>query len=142
MALSSVEDQKKMSQGLPPSVQHFIADHIDSIEQLEVLLLLAKDVNRWWSVEELSVELRSTPRSIRKRLDDLCFLKLARRNEGEPERFAYLVADAKLAETVSELARLYRQYRLAVVDLIFRKPRNKMLKFSQAFRLKGDDDAG
>ena len=56
--------------------------------------------------------------TIRKRLDDLCLLKLAQRSDGEPERFEFRVADEKQGETVSELGRLYRQYRLAVVELL------------------------
>lgn len=131
-----------MSQRLPPDVQAFVTDHIDSIEQLEVLLLLCKEPERVWSLEQLSSELRGSPRSIRRRLDDLCAMKLAQLTTGTPDTFRYQPDDERKAATVAALAGLYRTYRVAITELIFRSSKSKMLTFARAFRIKGDDDGG
>ena len=43
-----------MSEQLPDDVQRFIIEHINSVEQLEALLLVRSDPARVWTTEEVS----------------------------------------------------------------------------------------
>ncbi len=60
-----------MSSGISRAVEQFIHDNINSVEQLEVLLLLAADPQREWTATRVSQELRIQPESAANRLADL-----------------------------------------------------------------------
>ena len=54
-----------------PEFRAFVNKFINSIEQIEVLLILRANPERVWTVDEISAIMRSTPNSIRSRLDAL-----------------------------------------------------------------------
>jgi hypothetical protein len=56
---------------LSQRVQRFLMTHIDSIEKLEVLLLLRSRTERQWAASEVALELRITEPSAAARLEDL-----------------------------------------------------------------------
>src|SRR3954451_7900715 len=101
--------------GLPDIVRRLIAEHIVSVEQLEVLLLLRSRPERSWTGQQASEQVRSGADSVARRLTDLCkrgFLApegAGYRYSPPPERVAALDA----------LARAYAERRHQVIELIF-----------------------
>ena len=59
-----------MADGLTDEIKAFIADHIRSVEQLEILLLLQRNPGREWSAADVSKELYVSPESTATRLAD------------------------------------------------------------------------
>lgn len=49
--------------GLPvtPEAEYFIERAVDSIHELEILILLRRSSDRFWRVDEIAAELRMTP---------------------------------------------------------------------------------
>jgi DNA-binding IclR family transcriptional regulator len=92
----------------------FIRDHIDSLEQLEVLLHLRARADREWTPAELNAELKSTPASVTRRLESLERRGLAARTGADG--FSFASADAA---TVDQLAACYASRRVAVIEAIF-----------------------
>ncbi|HEX3465915.1 MAG TPA: hypothetical protein VHS78_17845 [Candidatus Elarobacter sp.] len=109
---------------------------IDSVELLEVLLLLREDRARAWTAEQLSAELRSSPHSIARRLAHLQRRRLAAVESGS-WRYAGAAKDDRL---VRRLAELYRERPTTVIDFIFSPPSDTLQSFSDAFKV-GDGDA-
>lgn len=122
---------------LPQQVRAFVADHINSVEQLEVLLLLARDGSRAWTVEEVASELVTTPHSVAIRLDDLRQHRLL---VTEDEAYRYEPSSSEARAAVNELAAIYPKRRVSVINLIFSTPDDRLRSFSDAFRLRRDKD--
>lgn len=122
-------------------MRRLIADSIDSVEQLEILLLLLQHPERTWGAESVARELRISPLSAGDRLEDLTRDALLAR-VGGGEEYRYAPGSAELDEAVRGLATAYTERRVTVINLIFSKPVDKIRTFADAFRLrkKGDDN--
>src|ERR687892_1896857 len=108
-----------MASGIPGSVRQLIAQHIESVEQLEVLLHLRANADRAWTADEVAQALHIQPDSAGRRLDDL-------RARGfcavEGDRYRYSPALPAVDGVVGDLARVYSTHRVSVISLIFSKP--------------------
>jgi hypothetical protein len=118
--------------GLPENVHHFLHQNIDSVEQLEVLLLLWRTPARGWTSEEVATAVYSHPTSVVRRLALLLGQGLLR--EREPGCYQYAPRTADLHETVSHLDHMYRERRVAVITLIASKPIENVRAFSEGGR--------
>jgi len=120
--------------GLPQDVHRFLYQNIDSVEQLEVLLLLLHSPERGWGTEEVARELYSHPASIARRLALLLGQGLLR--ETDPGCYQYAPRTDELHTTVLRVAEMYRERRVAVVTLIASRPIENVRAFSDAFRIR------
>ena len=118
---------------IPPRVQRFISTHIDSIEKLEVLLLLRGQSGRTWTGAAVAQELRIAEESARHRLEDLCGRGLL---SCEGDAFSYAPGGGADAQAIDELATTYAQRRVSVISFIFSRPTDRLKSFADAFRLK------
>jgi hypothetical protein len=119
-------------------VRRFIHDNINSVEQLEVLLLLRAEPHTDWNAEEVSRRLFTVPDSVSTRLEDLHALGLLKRGEGSGTTaiYCYGPQDMKSDEAIAKLDRLYRERKDTVIQLIFSRPPDRIQTFSDAFRLR------
>ena len=127
---------------LPPRVQRFIESHIDSIEKLEVLLLLRNQPARAWTAAAVAQELRIMEASAMGRLEDLCARGLVSCEGGTPATYRFAPTAADDAQAVTELATTYATRRVSVITFIFSQPMDRIRSFANAFRLKKDPSDG
>lgn len=127
------------SSGIPPEVLDLIALHIDSVEQLEVLLLLHGTRDRSWTPAAASEELRTNESSTRERLADLAHHGLVALDR-PPDQYRYLPRTPEQARAVAGLAEAYATRRVSVITHIFAKPLDKIRSFADAFRLRRESD--
>ena len=86
-------------------MRRLIADHIDSVEQLEILLLLYQHPERAWTAEAVARELRDLALSAGDRLEDLARGGAPGPGAGEPRRStATPRSSPQLDEAVAGLA--------------------------------------
>ena len=122
--------------GIPEPVCRFIGAQINSLEQLEVLLLLRRLPEQAWTVEEVSRQLGSSLMSIASRIDDLAAAGLISRREGDAgPTYRYEPDDPRVLALVDGVADAYKVRRLAVIDLIYGKPGRDIRSFSDAFKI-------
>ena len=126
-----------MTSGIPEEVRRFLLQCIDSVEQLEVLLLLHGSPAVLWSPEAVATTLYSNPDSIARRLAGLHAKELLEAAAASSYRYSPKTAD--LDATVLLLAETYRQRRVAVITVIASKPMENVRAFSDAFRLRKKD---
>jgi hypothetical protein len=119
--------------GVPAPVRRFIASHIVSVAQLEVLLLLRAAADKEWTAAEVARALVTQPEAASGWLDDLLGHGLATENGA---RYRYAPADAELERTVDALAESYANYRVAVIGLIFGRPSTSVTRLADAFRIR------
>lgn len=126
---------------LPDDVKKLIADHIVSVEQLEVLLLLHAEAGREWSAKTVADQIRTSESSAATRLADLRARGFLDEAGGSPTTYRYAPAP-KRARDVDLLAQVYAQKRYTVIDLIFSKPIDNLRVYADAFRFRKDDSDG
>jgi hypothetical protein len=114
----------------------FINKNINSVEQIEVLLILRANPERVWTVDEISAIMRSTPNSIRARLESLAAKKLSTPVDGQGFRYS---ASGRLDAMVEVLAEEYGRRRFSVIELVFSRP-DAARQFADAFRLRDEED--
>lgn len=117
--------------GLSDVVVRFIGDNIESVEQLEVLLLLRREAARSFSPGAVGRELRIAEGSAAGRLVDLHARGLLQREAAEEYR--YRPESAALDDAVARLSAAYAERRVSIINLIFSKPTEKIRSFADAF---------
>ncbi len=101
---------------MPAPVRRFIASHIVSVAQLEVLLLLRAAADKEWTAAEVARALVTQPEAADGWLEDLSQRGLAAESGGS---YRYAPASKELDRTVDSLAESYATYRVAVLFLGF-----------------------
>lgn len=117
---------------IPAEVKDFIFRYIDSVEQLEILLLLFSDAQKWWSSTEVSDFLRSNKNSIEKRLELLIAQKLV--VQDSESECSFHSADERLTKVIGALSEVYKIHKYRILEMIF-SPMKKSRDFADAFRL-------
>lgn len=110
--------------------------HIDSIEKLEVLLLLRAMTEREWTASAVAQELRITEASAAARLEDLNAGRLLIGSGEAPEVYRYSPASSEDVRSIAELAAAYAERRVSVITFIFSRPQTRVRGFADAFLLK------
>jgi hypothetical protein len=123
--------------GVPAPVRRFIAGHIESVGQLEVLLLLRAAADKEWTTDEVARAVVTQPASAAGWLEQLAGDGLV---SMAGERFRYSPPSGDVERAIDELAESYAKYRVAVIGLIFSKPSERVRDFPEAFRLKRPRD--
>jgi hypothetical protein len=118
---------------LSADVRHFLTNHIVSVEELELLLVLYRERGRDWSAPELTSQLRSQNASIERWLGILQSLGLAAENGG---RWRFAAASEALETQVAAVAAAYQERWTKVIEFIYFKPNEKLLSFTRAFDLR------
>lgn len=132
-----------MAKQLPARTANFIRRYINSLEQLEILLLLSSAPDRRLSVEEIYEEIRSNRDSIQRRLDQMTAQGLVEPSGREEQRvFRYKAATPELVEAIEELSVVYKEHRVTVIELIFAEPPSPIQGFADAFRIRKDENNG
>jgi hypothetical protein len=126
-----------MSDDLPAELRRFIHDHIGSIAQLELLLLLAGDPGKELSAEEAARVCYVTVDAARGIFEAMRADGLVALQPDGSYRFA--PRDAAWQAQVQTLAEYYAQRRLTVTHAIYSRPADALQRFADAFRLKRDN---
>lgn len=125
-------------EALPTEISDFIQRHINSLEELEILLLFFAEPEARLDAETINTSIRSSTAAIAHRLIELSnrgFLK-----EVEPNFFKYSPANEDLARGVGLLSSAYKERRVKVIEAIFTKPLSGIREFAKAFKFRGGDD--
>lgn len=124
---------------IPDDVRDFLFRYIDSIAQLEALLLLRVDPGCAWSAETLAKRLYITTQEaavVLERLTADSFLAAAPDALGD---YQYRPASGELTTMIDRVATLYAKYLIPVTHLIHGKPRTRVQEFADAFKLRKGD---
>jgi hypothetical protein len=120
-----------LEKSISPAVQQFIAQNIHSVEQLEILCLLGKHQSESWQAAAIYKHIKSNENSISGRLKIFAREKVVILAGEETYRLS-----PAYHEIVVELARIYGERPVTVLELIYKKPQPSMQDFSDAFRFK------
>jgi DNA-binding IclR family transcriptional regulator len=122
---------------LPSDVEQLLREHIRSIETLEILLWLREEPDRTWTIAEVYQKVRSSERSVSQNLEELSRRGLLRQ-EGQSLIYRFAPQTDALRATIDQLAHLYAERRVRIVEAIYSERVSEVDEFAKAFRLRKD----
>jgi hypothetical protein len=121
---------------LSPEVLQFISTHIRSVEEVEILSLLAANPAKSWSVQEIYRAIKTAERSIGERLRGFVSANLV--VEEVEMRFKFSSVNPQALQTVLAMARAYRERPVTVIETIYSRAPGAAQSFAEAFRFRKD----
>jgi hypothetical protein len=121
---------------IPEAVRRLIIERIDSVSELEALLLLREEPTRSWTAEEAGQRLyvsTAVAGYILAVLTERGFF--AKQGDG----WVYAPVGADTAASVDQLAHAYTHSLIEITRAIHNKPSASVLDFANAFRLRRKD---
>jgi predicted transcriptional regulator len=122
---------------LSPTVRTLIRRHIHSVGGLELLMLLHAERDRAWRVDEICDALGCPTNWAMAQLDAMNDAGLVEVT-GDEWRFA--PASAQLEQATDALQDAYRLQSRDVVRFVFATPGRDLKEFSDAFRMRREED--
>jgi hypothetical protein len=122
---------------IPASVLRFIAERIDSVPELETLLIMSAEESRSWSVQDIAARTYVAPRFAAAVLDALCQRRLVTCAE-DGRHYQFRPVSEEERQIVAETAKVYRLHLIPVATFIHNKASTPVQEFARAFSLKKD----
>jgi hypothetical protein len=114
---------------LSAEVQQFISRFIQSVEHLEILLMLNSNREKSFSVHDVFRQIQSSEKSVSEGLSFFAQEGLVITRDGMHR----LTSDAEALRLVTELGKAYRERRVTVIGLIYTRPSDRIQSFAAAF---------
>lgn len=130
-----------MTEGAENAVRAFVAERVQSVAQLELILLLAREPKRAWGEEEAARQFGLSPDMTGQLFGELCHQGLAALVEEATsveaeKRYHYAPRTPEDDRRVQQLADVYRERRVTVIQWIYGPPIDKLQSFADAFKLR------
>jgi hypothetical protein len=122
--------------GISEEVKRFLAGNIDSILELEILLLLRAQSARAFAADELARELKIDAAWAAEQLARFATRGFLARTDATPIQYRYAPSGPELDITIAAVAEAYATHRVTIVSLIFSKPVSTIRSFADAFRIR------
>jgi hypothetical protein len=103
---------------IPPGVRRFVAEHIESVTQLELLLLLHRDPAAERTAQQCSRELQLPAGWVASQLERFAAAELVASTTGGDPRYSFR-ACGETAGLVDDVAETYRRLPTSMTALIF-----------------------
>lgn len=124
-----------MSSDLTPALRDLIARFFDSVESVELVMLLRRSPQTFWAPAAMAEQLGIREDVARRKLDALSrggILAVG----SETGAFRYAPKDDDIRSGVDELAAAYAEQRVNVINTIYSANLERLRAFSNAFRVK------
>lgn len=125
---------------IPAEVEKFILKHIDSIAELEALLIMAGHAREWWTVEGVTRRIYISEAETAAVLARLRSAGLIAADNNTPTRYRFQPENEELAGLVSQTAAIYARHLVPVTNLIHSKAKTRVQQFADAFKLRKKDE--
>jgi hypothetical protein len=126
--------------GFSKELDVFIAAEIQSLEQLEILLLLSGNPHKWWTAKGVYDVIKSSLPSVENRLNDMVSRGMLTREVDSEARYQFAPAVEAVWRIVSELREAYKERPVKIVQAIYSKTATPdgVQEFARAFRVRRD----
>ena len=122
---------------IPATVLQFVLKRIDTVAELETLLIMSSEDTRVWSVDDIANRIYIATPSAAAVLHALEQKRLVAASEdGKHFRFSPVGEERQI---VAETAIAYRTHLIPITTLIHRKTSGPVQEFARAFSLKKDE---
>ncbi|WP_439628342.1 hypothetical protein [Gemmata sp.] len=121
----------------PDDIARFLDSHVESVDQLEILRVLAKDQSQEWTAAALAGYIQAEPHATSAHLTALGARGLVRtdaREQGVVCRYA--PATPELAALLHRLLKLYNERPVSMIRLVDARRADPVRALANAFRLR------
>jgi hypothetical protein len=125
-------------QHIPQDIAAFVLDRIDSVAQLEALLLLRGNKGKEWSVITLAARLYISEEQTAELLSCLSGQGFVATDPAGSEIYRYEPSSAELDEILGRVAEFYAKHLVPITNLIHSKSKPRIQQFAEAFRFRKD----
>jgi hypothetical protein len=122
--------------GIPERVLQFLSERIDTVPQLEAVLLMWQQAARNWSAEEIAARVYVSPREAEALLEALRRGQLVAATPEEAGRYRYDGEWDPSGERIAELAAVYARNLVQVATFIHSRGSSSVREFARAFDFK------
>ncbi len=126
---------------IPDDVAELLLNRIESIGHLEALLLLRRSPNVEWTSVALTQRLYIAEADAAALLARLATDGFLLTGGAKPVIYQYRAHSGELAGLVDRIAELYKTHLIPITNLIHNKPRMRIQRFADAFKLKKKDSS-
>jgi DNA-binding IclR family transcriptional regulator len=123
---------------IPATVLQFILKRIDTVAELETLLIMSAEESRHWSVDEIAARIYVAKPSAAAVLHSLQTHRLITVDEAGT-LFRFSPASEEERQTILQTAIAYRINLIPIATLIHKKASGPVQEFARAFSLKKDE---
>lgn len=127
------------SGAIPPAVERFLLDSIDTVPHLEALLLIFQSPDTVWAVADLAARIYVSDKQAAAIADDLARRALIARVEQAPTKYQFVAQSPDKTQLLDQVAQSYRTQLVQVTRLIHSNASGSVRDFARAFRLKDRD---
>lgn len=120
----------------PKEIHDFVVRHFDSVEAIEIMILLQRSANTFWGVAAVSQRLGIPEEVVARKLAVLKQNGLLLAAE-QSTAYRFAPADSEDVRLANDLANLYNDRRIGVINIVYSVNLQKLRAFSNAFKLKG-----
>jgi Mn-dependent DtxR family transcriptional regulator len=117
---------------IPDDIRDFILRHIDSVAQIEALLLVRSNPQESWNLPKIAARLYINDAAAAEALDRLCADGLLVLADGT---YRLEGISAENAQLIEQLHKLYTRHLIPVTNIIHSKPR-RIRSFADAFKFR------
>jgi predicted ArsR family transcriptional regulator len=121
-------------------VYRFILNQIDSVPQMEALLLLWENRSKQWAENEIAARLYVSVDAVRNIMQELLRRRLVAASTESPKRFWYETRPGDGDSLIEAVAATYRRDLVRVSTFIHTKASSAVRDFADAFKFKKDRD--
>jgi hypothetical protein len=123
---------------IPEDVAQFIIEKIDSVAQMEALLLLRENPQQQWDVTAVAKRLYIDHEQAGKVLARLAEEELVVAEPSQSFAYRYQPGSLVLSQMVNRVAEIYSKELVPVTNLIHSKPKSRVQEFADAFKFRKD----
>lgn len=116
-------------------MRELIARHFDSVECIEILMLLQRSPQTYWAPPAVAQQLGIAPHVARAKLDILRTSGLIAVGE-QTGAFRYAPSNETMKRAADGLADAYTHRRVSVINAIYSANLDRLRAFSDSFRVK------
>jgi hypothetical protein len=130
-----------MQDAIPTHIRHFLRDHIRSVVQLELLLMMHKEPERAWKIDEAGEQLYIPGSFAGPLLESLRAAGLVAVTDENGPRYRFAPQAAHLGPLVDELAAVYQERPVSTIHAIYTGPADNLQQFADAFRIRKKEES-
>ena len=119
---------------IPLEIRDIIAQHFDSAEAIEIVLLLRRSRNAFWSPAAVSQHLGIAEDVAARKLAAMTKSRILVEAE-QSKAYRYEPAGVHVESRIDDLAAIYANQRLSEINAIYSANLEKLRAFSNAFKL-------
>jgi predicted transcriptional regulator len=123
---------------IPANVLQFIAERIDTVPQLEALLLLWENAQRSWAEDEVAGRIYVSRAAATQILQSLQRQNLVTSESAQSTRYQYNPQWDPTGQVMPEVAAAYSRHLVQLATFIHSRASTAVREFARAFDLKKD----